>query len=188
MNKNKKLFWAVILLLVLNVTTISTIIWQNRSVSRPTDCLSVANEGCKLTGKNIDKQLGFNAKQMDAFKEANKAFTPRSCLIICRLDSLKNAMFIELQQVPSDSLRLDSLAEMIGDQHAALKRQTIHFYMQIQKVCTPEQEKKLQEVFYPLFRNETPGSGKGKGYRHGKNRELQDTMMKGDSGKCACII
>ncbi|MDD4637908.1 MAG: hypothetical protein PHV66_09925 [Bacteroidales bacterium] len=188
MNKNNKLFWAVILLLVLNVTTISTIIWQNRSVSGPTNCLRVASEGCKLTGKNIDRQLGFNAKQMEAFKEANREFTPRSCMILCKLDSLKNEMFVELQQVPSDSLRLDSLAQMIGDQHAALKRETIHFYNDIKKVCTPEQEKKLQDVFYPLFRNETPGSGKGKGFRHGKNKDPLDTMMKADNEKCACTI
>lgn len=188
MNKNNKLFWAVIVLLVFSLTAITTIIIQNRSHSQSSDCLSVDNEGCRLTGTNINKVLDFNEAQMLSFKEANREFNPRSCVIICRLDSLKNEMFVELQRSPSDSLRLDSLAEMIGDQHAALKRQTILFYMQIKKVCTPEQEKKLQEVFYPLFRNETPGSGKGKGYRHGKNRELQDTMMKSDSGKCACII
>lgn len=188
MNKNNKLFWAVILLLVLNVTTIATIIWQNRSVSGPTNCLRVASEGCKLTGKNIDRQLDFNAEQMEVFKQANQLFAPRSCMILCRLDSLKNEMFTELHKDPSDSLRLDSLAVLIGDQHAALKRETILFYKQIQKVCTPEQAPKLQEVFYPLFRNDTPGSSKGKGFRHGKNNPSQDTMMKGDSGKCACII
>lgn len=188
MNKNNKLFWAVILLLVLNVTTISTIIFQNRSVSGPTNCLRVASEGCKLTGKNIDRQLGFNTKQMEAFKEANSVFAPRSCMILCRLDSLKNEMFNELHQDPSDSLRLDSLAVMIGDQHTALKRETILFYKEIQKVCTPEQKKKLQDVFYPLFRNEIPESGKGKGFRHGKNNRFQDTLMKSNSGKCACTI
>ncbi|HEY5570058.1 MAG TPA: hypothetical protein VIK42_01140 [Bacteroidales bacterium] len=60
--------------------------------------------------------------------------------------------------------------------------------MQIKKVCTPEQEKKLQEVFYPLFRNETPESGNGRGKKGngpGKGKYQMDSVPKKE---CACII
>lgn len=147
MNKNNKLFWAVILLLVLNVTTIATIIWQNRSVSGPTNCLRVASEGCKLTGKNIDRQLDFNAEQMEVFKQANQLFAPRSCMILCRLDSLKNEMFTELHKDPSDSLRLDSLAVLIGDQHAALKERPFSSISRYRRSAHPNKRKNCKRSF-----------------------------------------
>jgi hypothetical protein len=186
MNKTKILTWSVILLVVLNMSTIGTIVWRNSEEVRDQDSLVVVSEGSRFTGRHFRNTLDFDEEQMKVFREANRRFQPRSHTIIYRIDSLKNKMFDELQHVKPDSLILDSLSLQIGAQHTALKRETIRFYQQIKAVCSPEQQARLGTVFKPLFRNESIGNrrgggkgatnGQGKGHVNGRNFNNKDSV------------
>jgi len=169
MNKTKLLIWSVVLLLVLNITTIGTILYHNNKENVNSKTIVINSEGNNmLNGRFFRQTLSFDEKQMDVFRTANREFRPNANRIILKIDSLKTEMFAELKKSQSDTNKLDQLSRDTGILHAELKRETNRFYLKIKTVCTPEQLEKLQITFTPLFRNE-PCNGDGMN-RQGKGK------------------
>lgn len=177
MNKTKLLIWAVVLLVVLNLTTIGTILYHNyrESIDNKDIVLDVQGNNM-LNGRFFRQTMGFNDTQMEVFRKTNREFRPKANEIILQIDSLKNEMFIELKKTKSDTIKLNVLSNETGVLHAKLKRETNRFYLKIKTVCTPQQLEQLQITFTPLFRNEScdgrgmnrqgKGRGQGNGFRN----------------------
>ena len=179
MNKIKLLTWAVILLVVLNITTISTILYHNYTENVNSKTIVLNTDGNNmLTGRFFKQTLGFNQTQMNVFREANREFRPKANGIILQIDSLKNEMFIELKKNKSDTVRLNTLSTETGTLHAELKRETNRFYLKIKTVCTPRQLEQLQTTFTPLFQREPCNgrgmNGQGKCQRNGFRNQQQN--------------
>jgi len=163
MNKTKLLIWSVVLLVILNLTTIGTILYHNYREKADNKTIVLNTEGNNmLNGRFFRQTLGFNEAQMDVFRNANREFRPKANGIILQIDSLKNEMFTELKKTKSDTVKLNALSHETGNLHAELKQETNRFYLKIKTVCTPQQLEQLQTTFTPLFRN-AACDGKGMG-------------------------
>lgn len=180
MNKIKLLTWAVVLLVVLNLTTIATIFYHNYNENAKKEIIVLGTESNnRLDGQFFRQTIGFNNSQMMTFREAHQEFQPKANEIILRIDSLKKEMFLELKKVKSDTVKLNNLSLETGALHAQLKRETNRFYLKIKMVCTPHQIEQLQTTFTPLFRNAAcngkgiGGRGNGQSNRHGfRNQKI----------------
>ncbi|MEA4936985.1 MAG: hypothetical protein VB102_10125 [Paludibacter sp.] len=158
MNKIKILQWLVALLLLLNLSTIASIVYHQYQEKVDTDILISDSENeRRLNGRYFRQTLGFDNEQMEAFRQANRAFQPEANAIISTIDSLKNDIFSELKREKPDTAKLNLLSESIGNQHTKLKKETNKFYLKIKNVCDSVQKKQLNEVFSPLFRNQYAG-------------------------------
>lgn len=158
MNKIKILQWLVALLLLLNLSTIISIVFHQYQEKTDTDILISDTESeRRLNGRYFRQTLGFDNEQMQAFREANRAFQPEANAIISTIDSLKNDIFSELKKEHPDTVKLNSLSESIGNQHSKLKKETNKFYLKIKNVCDPAQKEQLNEIFSPLFKNQYAG-------------------------------
>jgi len=178
---NKILWWLIALLVILNLTTIGTILFRNseRSIDEMAIVLD-ENRQNPLTGRFFRQTLGFSDVQMDLFREANQTFQYAANDLIYEMDSLKNELFIELNSASPDSVRLSVLSEHVGSHHADLKKITNDFYLTLQTVCDSSQCVQLQQAFTPLFRDGTMNRGRGyrwndstatePGYRHRHGR------------------
>lgn len=182
MNKTVKiLWWAIALLVVLNLTTIGTILLRNRESS--SDNIAIVldeNRQSPLTGRYFRQTLGFDDAQMNHFREAHRTFQYAANDLIFGMDSLKNEMFKELNSPTPDTIRLNELSEQVGSRHAELKKITNAFYLQLKTVCDSAQCEQLQQAFLPLFRdgtvnwgrgyqwNDSTGSGQGNRHRYGR--------------------
>lgn len=152
MNNNKSLIGTIILLLLLNITTVGTILYKNHSKSNEDKSIVLNAEGNNLLNCHFIKEtVGFDHKQMQQFRSANLEFRPKANTIILQIDTLKNKMFAELKKTNSDTLKLNAFAYQTGVLHAELKRETNRFYLKIKTICTPQQLNKLQNTFSPLF-------------------------------------
>jgi len=169
MNKNTILTWTVVILVILNVSTVATILYHNYQEKIEKQNIVLDTQGQNpLNGRYFRQTLGFTDAQMEVFRTVNHEFRPNANSIIIKIDSLKKEMFTEIKKPVSDTLRLNALALETGTLHAELKRETNRFYLKIKAVCTPEQLEKLEDAFSPLFRNE-PCTGNGQG-RQGRGR------------------
>jgi Spy/CpxP family protein refolding chaperone len=169
MNKNTILTWTVVILVILNVSTIATILYHNFQEKIEKQSIVLDTQGQNpLNGRYFRQTLEFTDAQMEVFRTVNHEFRPNANSIIIKIDSLKKEMFAEIKKPVSDTVKLNTLAVETGNLHAQLKRETNGFYLKIKAVCTPEQLEKLQDAFSPLFRNE-PCQGNGQG-RQGKGR------------------
>lgn len=163
MNKTVKiLWWTIALLVVLNLTTIGTILLRNRE--RSSDNIAIVldeNRQSPLTGRFFRQTLGFDDAQMNHFREAHRTFQYAANDLIFGMDSLKNEMFAELNNPTPDTIRLNELSEQVGSLHAELKKITNAFYLQLKTVCDATQCEQLQQAFLPLFRDGTMNRGRG---------------------------
>lgn len=173
MNKKNILIWLVVLLAVLNISTITTIVIHNRQESEENQTFSMDNDGQNLlNGRYMRQVVGFDNEQMDSFRNAKHEFQPVANQIILNIDSLKNEMFNELNNEITDTIKLNLLSDQIGVLHADLKKKTYAFYLTVKTICKPEQHEKLKQIFTPLYRNipddckNQNGMGKRNGFRN----------------------
>lgn len=180
--KVQVLTWLVVLLLVLNVVTIASIIYHNYQERKASESLILPGPvaGNPLNGRFLRQELRFDRDQLDAFRQLNQSFRPWAMEITYQIDSLKGVMFDKMQETPPDSVTILALAKGIGDLHGQLKQETYRFYRGLYSICRDDQKAALEEVFRPLFINETttlpygPGNRRGPGWR-GPNYRPADT-------------
>ena len=167
MNKsNKIMMWVIALLLVLNLTTIGTIVYHNHQEKEDNTAIVLDDNQAPLTGRYLRQTLGFDNEQMDVFHKANREFQPQANKIIFEMDSLKNEMFTELNKPSPDSLKLNILSEQLGTNHAELKKLTNFFYLKLKSVCDSSQCEPLKNTFLLLYQNNTVPARQGYGYKH----------------------
>lgn len=169
MNKTKILSWTVVLLILLNLSTLGTILYHNYQEKTQMESIVIGQENqTRLNGRFFRHELGFDSEQMAVFRMANQQFQPRVSIIIAQLDSLKIESYQQLNSEAPDTLQMNLLSEQIGTLHSELKKETNRFYMTIKSVCDESQAEQLKEAFTPLFRDascegENPGR-RGRGY------------------------
>lgn len=151
-NTNKILVWLVVLLALLNITTISSYIYH-RSKERKTAETSVTTgfSNNPLNGRFFMQEVGFDEQQMEKFREANRDFKPKSNQIIFEIDSIKLQIFNELNKENIDSIKIKNLTDSFGILHAELKHETNIFYLKLKSISNKEQITKLNTAFAPLF-------------------------------------
>lgn len=160
------LWWAVALLIILNLTTIITMLYHN---SRSEDMQEIVIEPdvVPLNGKYFRQVLGFDDRQMDAFREANRTFRQKANVIVDSIGREKAAMFTGLTSENPNRAHIDKISTRIGELHRQLKDATATFYLSLRAICTKQQQVELQSIFIPLFRTTPYSQGQGRGGRYG---------------------
>ena len=195
MSKNRILVWIIVLLALLNITTIGTIIYNTKKEKKIAETAVVTGIGVNpLNGNFFRNELDFDDEQMNVFRSANQHFRPNSNEIVFRMDSLKHLMFDELNKTTIDTLKINQLTKEFGDLHSLLKDEINQFYLKIKEISTPEQSRKLEEAFAPLFyqdgvnsfereqgrrlgRGQRNGKGQGQGHRHRYGNQQNDSII-----------
>lgn len=159
MRTESKIRWmtlAIIILVLLNVSTIATVLYSRSNSS------GAASQGSgdqsisqitseKYSGKYFRDQLGFNKRQMAEFREINPAFRKDVMDINTRLENLRGGMLNEMACDSCKCRRLDMIADSIGALHATLKKATYKYYLDLKNICDPQQQQKLEKIFSEMF-------------------------------------
>ncbi len=167
---NKLLFWAVIILAILNITTISTIIYGNLNKSKAEEAIIIDSRNTPLNGRNIKENLRFDDEQMALYRETNQEFRNKANEILFHMEALKGKLFNELQKPDPDRKRTREISDSIGMAHADLKEATVDFYVKLKECCNGEQNESLRNMFSPLFEergHQNMGGRSGRGNRRG---------------------
>lgn len=166
-NKIRNLWIAVVMLLVLNLTTIGTIIYRDLREREESDNILMSPDMPPVNGRYFRQRLNFDDYQMQVFRDANQKFRRSANDLISDISRQKELLFIELQSTSPNSGSIEAISAQIGSMHAQLKEATAEFYLTLNAVCDAEQKEKMKTVFAPLFR-ETPNIGVNRGHGHGK--------------------
>ena len=172
MRKTQFLIWAVIILFAMNVATIVAIVVnRNQAVKTETaNRQNPPNDPDAIRFHFFAQELGLSPDQMDAFRNANRTFNPRVRQLSMEMADMRREMVNELGKDNPDREKLDSLAAAFGDLHKQLKEQTIHYYLELRSICTPEQQQQLHVLFRTMLNpnNDLPMHRYGRGWRHGR--------------------
>jgi len=168
-NNRTLLVWLVVLLAVLNISTIAALLYHKREYKQNNGVLMAGSGQVALNGSFFRHQLQFDSVQMGGFRHAQRNFQPKVKSILFSIDSLKNEMYTELSGIAPDTLRLEILSRGIGENHAKLKSETYKFYLSLCEACTPDQKDRLREQLLPLFCDCNRESPLPEGARSGAN-------------------
>ena len=176
-NKYSMMVWAIVVLAVMNISTIVTIVYhkyqsEKVEVSLGDDKKQTEADLERFSGRYFRDELNMSNTQMEKFKEINPVFRPKARNITIELAEKRKQMLAEMAAIKSDTSRLNALSDSIGQLHSELKKITYRYYMEIKSICNSEQQKKLEQIFGEMFTNDAPlgSSGKGgpRGWQHGK--------------------
>ena len=173
-NKNKILVRIIVLLAILNLTTIISILHHRYKDRKAAETVIVTGEGqTPLSGRFFIQEVGFDKEQMEQFRKINRKFKPKSNQIIWEMDSLKVLIFEELNKQNVDTARLQQLNLRFGELHAELKDETNKFYLKLKEISITEQIDKLKNAFKPLFYQENVAN-RGRG-GFGRQQQCYET-------------
>jgi len=175
-NKNKILIRIIVLLAVLNLTTIISILHHRYKDKQAAETVIVTGEGQNpLSGRFFMQEIGFDNEQMEQFRQINRNFKPKSNHIIWQMDSVKILIFDELNKQSVDTVRLQQLNTRFGELHAELKDETNMYYLKLKEISNAEQTEKLKNAFKPLFYQENVANRGGRGFgRRIYKKEIQN--------------
>ncbi len=168
-NKIRILTWAIVAIALLSVSTIATIIYHIRNGSSTEEYVSNEANSLQMSGREFRDALNLSPQQMDEFRSINLLFRQSAREINILLDKTRDIMFTELKNENPDMEVCKQLSAEIGRLHKELKLITCEFYMDVRDLCDPGQEKKLEEIFAPVF-----GSLHGFGYGGGQGRRFMN--------------
>jgi Spy/CpxP family protein refolding chaperone len=160
--KKRFSFWLVILLLLINIAAISTIIYHIISDKSTTQTIEIKPDA----GNIITGELGLSPDQKSNFKNINGNYNQQSQKILDQLTEKRSEMLAELAKDNPDTNLLHTIASEIGHLHTNLKLLTIENFLELKKLCTPEQQIQLSKMFSDMLECEGHFKGMGKQYRY----------------------
>jgi len=170
---NRWMVWAIAVLMVMNITTLLTILY-NRNQFAKTDSVSSSgqvqseNSSIQYSGRFFRDQLNLNRSQMDKFVEFNPEFRQQARNININLERMRHQMLMEMAAKNSDNSKLNALSDSIGYLHADLKKLTYKYFLDIKNICDQEQQKKLEQLFGEMFTSDVHMRQNGKGSPNGR--------------------
>ena len=168
-NKTRILVWIIVILIATNLSTIGSFYYHRVTEMKASE--EVQNDQTAIPGEQRTRffrdELGLDAAQLDRFREINRTFNRSAKNIETELAQTRQELIRELGEQQSDSSKLNSLANQVGENHQQLKLVTIDFYLNMKQICSPEQKEKLNRIFQEMLNSENqvnlPQQGNGRG-------------------------
>ena len=137
LKRNNLLTWLVLILIVANVAVL-TIFWMGhkRNEDRPHG----------TPAEFLTKQLGLNGKQQAQLTELGHAHHQASEKIRGRIKDARDQFFGLLKTPNVNDSAKHRAASAVSDNLKELELLTFDHFQQVRSICTPEQQKKFDEI------------------------------------------
>lgn len=171
-NKYRTYIWIIVILVATNLSTIGSFYYHRMAELKTTETKQEnlnALPGEQRT-RFFRDELKLNAEQIDQFREINRAFNRTARTIETNLAQLREDLIKELGTQNPDSIKLNQMATEVGNYHRELKQVTTTFYLDMKKICTPEQQLKLHEIFQSMLNKDNQVNLPSTGFQRGRGR------------------
>lgn len=147
--QNKLISLTLILLVILNITTVSTL-WLRYNINKQVISPS-SSKNSNQTVKLMQEEINLSTDQADKFNEMHKSFLENTKIYNDELNNLKGEIAEEIfRQKPNDN-KVDSLALKIGLLQSKVEVVKYKHFLEFSKICNDEQKKKLQPILKEVF-------------------------------------
>lgn len=154
-NKYRILIWIIVILVATNLSTIGSFYYHRISEAKELKTEDQKVIPGEQRTRFFRNQLNLNSEQLDQFRDINRTFNRTARGIEMNLAQLRLDMINELGTQNPDSTLLNQMAIDVGNNHRELKLVTTTFYLNMKKICSPEQQAKLHEIFQSMLNKES---------------------------------
>lgn len=152
--KYKILFWLSAFVLIVNITVLIFLFYNDQKKSRQISCPYVQHNTVPHNGRFMKERLNLNEEQFNKFLIARRDFQNSAWSIRDRLNASRMEFIQELATKVPDTNKVRLLSKEIGDLHYLLKIETSYYYLNLKNICTVEQQDELNNFFMMMLRNE----------------------------------
>lgn len=144
-SKNKLFYWFNIIFLMIN-TAFFVFLWPNMNSTPPPE-----NKSQELNLEFLKEELALTDQQYAQLLEMDRQVLKRHQTVLKLLCQNRYRLLNELAKPKPSMEELHNTARSVGFLHRALKKQTIYHLLNVKKICTPEQTKKLNKIFIEIL-------------------------------------
>jgi protein CpxP len=150
------LMWLVIILLVINISAITTILLglNIRDKKEPRPFHKRIEMHRPHDGRFFEESLNLSPEQHDRFKASRHKFFSEAKKLAGQMHDKRVEFVNEMAAAEPDTLKLQEIADEIGMLHSKLKYQTYKHYIEMKSICNKEQEEKLTRIFKSMLYKE----------------------------------
>jgi len=171
MRLNSYITKANLILLIANITFLVVVLWLGAPANNQQETSRDINHQWD-TEDFIRRELAFTDEQFaeyDSLRLTTIKGYERVTELICQQH---RAFLEELSKDDPSQERLDSISRKIGYSHIGLKVYTARHFLTIKKICTPEQNEKLQDLIKEMLQVGSCYSCEDEKCEHYQNMEL----------------
>ena len=177
--KRTLLIVSIILLIVINISALSTIYFHNKIRSKKFIEIENMKQEAKLNGMHryIKNELELSEEQFELFKETSRTNMITTHKITLKLNKKRYDMMEEIGKKSPNPENLEKIAKKIGSLHYELKKSTINHFMKLKEICNEDQQKDLQKLFMQMIHdqdkhdsNRNPREQRRNSRDHGRNK------------------
>ena len=147
MNYFKQNNWLIILLVVLNLVTITFLLWPKRPPLGPPGAGMPKGKMYELFKEHLD----LTVEQAEAFRMEIDKHKKESRPLLEELRGMKKGMIQSLDGVEPDTAKARQIISDVGKLHLQIDSLLMEHYLALHAICTPEQQVELQKVFRRSF-------------------------------------
>jgi len=141
-NRKQTVIWTIIILIVLNLLTLSTVWFSKHHPPRPPH--HDKHDRVQMNDFDfITKELKLDDEQVKAFVKAREEHFSQMNIISEEIHMARKAIFDEVFKSEPENNMADSFASIIGQKHKDLEKLNFHHFMLLKSICNPDQQQKL---------------------------------------------
>jgi Spy/CpxP family protein refolding chaperone len=174
LTKNKITFGALLFLIVLNVAVlVSFFVFTRSGREKPATEEPCNPASCQEQG--ISGKLGLTDEQAAKVSQINETYLGEAEPIAIAIRDKRDALLTLIDNADYDSLALAAILDTISILQRQIQLKNIGQYLELKKICAPDQALKLSALYRNLYGCPVKENGRQRHqYRHGQGRNGQN--------------
>jgi Spy/CpxP family protein refolding chaperone len=160
--KNRLIFWVLILLVAVNLAALAGFfIYSGKSGEAA--CSQPQTRSCS----GLCRELNLSEEQAKKVEVINRDYQSNAAHYAARIKDLRARILDELNLETPDTTVIRKMVQEILIHQGMLQQENIRQYLELKKVCTPEQARQLSGLYRELYGCPMDGKRVQNRYRHG---------------------
>jgi hypothetical protein len=141
--------WIVIILTIINVATLSTILYKNQKQKYKVEKPNINRQKQRL--QSFLQEMKLTEGQQAFYNNSLCTYFDSTVVIFHRQEALRLKIIEELSTDHPDTTLLFSLSNTMGNNYIQLKKSLIRHFIGTREICSPEQKKMLNPLYSRLI-------------------------------------
>ncbi|MCG8410957.1 MAG: hypothetical protein MI739_06715 [Bacteroidales bacterium] len=171
LSKKRILIIGIIALLIINISALATIYYNNKVKVRKENQVYIQRQKMREVGmyNYFRNELNLSDQQFLSFKQINRNYSIATREIKDELNKYRHLFIVEISKQNPNTASIDSVSYRIGHLHYELKLLTSEHFLELKKLCSPEQEESLQKLFMLMISDKKHHLRRNRGNRRRQN-------------------
>jgi len=161
LNKNRLIFWILIFLVIVNLSALATF-FTFRSHNEEVVCDAMQAQ----CGNAFKSELGLSEEQSRKVELINADYQLVSGPIVKEIRNIRSDILDELSSEVPDTSYINKKSTELCDFQFQLQQANYTQFLELKKVCDPEQVQRLSALYRELYGCTGMGSDEGRMHRH----------------------